>query len=190
MPPTGSISAPSACATLSNRSANSLDSIVSDELADIFTGQVIADGAAPIALAYAGHQFGHFVPQLGDGRALLLGEVVALNGQRFDIQLKGSGHTPFSRSGDGKSSLGPVIREYIVSEAMHHLGVPTTRALAAATTGDLVYREMPLPGGVFTRVASSHIRIGSFEYLASAFEELGSVPCILESGMWHSCILL
>ncbi len=136
-------------------------------LAELFSGQSIPQNANPIALAYAGHQFGHFSPQLGDGRALLLGETLTAKGERFDIQLKGSGQTPFSRKGDGKSSLGPVIREYIVSEAMHFLGVPTTRALAAVATGDAVYRGHRLPGGVFTRVAASHIRIGTFEYFAA-----------------------
>ncbi|MBT3981139.1 MAG: YdiU family protein [Bacteriovoracaceae bacterium] len=136
------------------------------ELAQIFVGKLLPAGSRPIAMAYAGHQFGHFVPQLGDGRAMLLGEVVDPLGKRFDIQLKGSGPTPFSRNGDGKSAIGPVIREYIVSEAMFHLGVPTTRALAAVATGDYVDREEPLPGAVFTRVASSHIRIGTFQYFA------------------------
>ncbi len=145
----------------------SLDSSTESNLCDIFSGNQVPAGAQPIALAYAGHQFGHFVPQLGDGRALLLGEVIDINGTRYDIQLKGSGVTPFSRQGDGKSPLGPVIREYIVSEAMFHLGVPTTRALAATTTGETVYREEALPGGVFTRVASSHIRVGSFAYFAA-----------------------
>lgn len=137
----------------------------SDEPLEALSGNRIADGSEPIAQAYAGHQFGHFVPQLGDGRALLLGEIVAQNGKRYDIQLKGSGQTPFSRDGDGKSALGPVIREYILSEAMHALGVPSTRALAAIETGDVVWRqEGQVPGGVFTRVASSHIRVGTFQY--------------------------
>jgi uncharacterized protein YdiU (UPF0061 family) len=137
-------------------------------LAQIFSGNELPDGTEPIALAYAGHQFGYFVPQLGDGRALLLGEVVSRRtGRRYDLQLKGSGQTPFSRRGDGKSSLGPVIREYILSEAMYHLGVPTTRALAAVWTGESVFRETRLPGGVFTRAASSHLRIGTFEYFAA-----------------------
>lgn len=135
--------------------------------AQMFGGNLVPEGAEPIALAYAGHQFGQFVPRLGDGRAVLLGDIVDKSGNRRDVQLKGSGRTPFSRGGDGKSSLGPVIREYIVSEAMHALGVPTTRALAAVLTGERVYRELPLPGGVLTRVASSHIRIGSFEYFAA-----------------------
>jgi len=139
----------------------------SQTLAKLFTGQTLPSGANPIALAYAGHQFGQFSPQLGDGRALLLGEIISPVGQRFDIQLKGAGPTPFSRNGDGKSALGPVIREYIVSEAMHFLGVPTTRALAAATTGENVYRDHILPGGVLTRVAASHIRVGTFEYFAA-----------------------
>ena len=148
-------------------------------MADLFTGQSLPDSASSIALVYAGHQFGHFVPQLGDGRALLLGEIVTPEGRRYDIQFKGSGQTPFSRNGDGKSSLGPVIREYIVSEAMHFLGVPTTRSLAAASTGDLVYRKQPLPGGIFTRVASSHIRIGTFEYFA-ARNDLRSLKLLVD----------
>lgn len=133
-------------------------------LAETFSGNFIPNGSSPIALAYAGHQFGHFVNQLGDGRAVLLGEVINGENERFDIQLKGSGKTKFSRQGDGRSALGPVIREYILSEAMHALNVPTTRALAAVTSGEDVYRETSLPGGVFTRVAKSHIRIGTFEY--------------------------
>jgi len=137
------------------------------ELAAIFGGARVPEGAAPIAMAYAGHQFGFFNPQLGDGRALLLGEVIDRKGERRDIHLKGSGETPFSRDGDGKAALGPVIREYIVSEAMHALGIPTTRALAAVLTGEEVYRETALPGAVFTRVAASHIRIGTFQYFAA-----------------------
>jgi uncharacterized protein YdiU (UPF0061 family) len=132
-----------------------------------FAGNRVPDGAEPLAAAYAGHQFGHFVPQLGDGRAMLLGEVVAPDGARFDIQLKGSGRTRFSRGGDGRAALGPVLREYIVSEAMAALGVPTTRALAAVSTGEPVYRETMLPGAILTRVASSHIRVGTFQYFAA-----------------------
>jgi uncharacterized protein YdiU (UPF0061 family) len=145
-----------------------LDSLAADEadLARIFSGSSLPAGVQPIALAYAGHQFGHFVPQLGDGRAALLGEVVTDAGRRYDLQLKGSGRTPYSRGGDGKSWLGPVLREYIVSEAMHHLGIPTTRALAAVATGEPVYRETEQPGAVFARVASSHLRVGTFEYFA------------------------
>ena len=139
-----------------------------EQLARIFSGNEIPDGAEPIALAYAGHQFGYFVPQLGDGRAVLLGEVInRRNGRRYDLQLKGSGQTPFSRRGDGKASLGPVIREYILSEALSRMHVPTTRALAAVMTGEAVYRETRMPGGVLTRVASSHLRIGTFEYFAA-----------------------
>src|SRR5579864_7594573 len=131
----------------------------------VLAGNGIPEGAEPLAQAYAGHQFGGFVPQLGDGRALLLGEVIDTDGARRDLQLKGSGPTPFSRGGDGKSALGPVLREYIVSEAMAALGVPTTRALAAVATGEGVMREEgPVPGGVFTRVAASHIRVGTFQY--------------------------
>ncbi|MDB4983682.1 MAG: hypothetical protein JWM82_4434 [Myxococcales bacterium] len=135
--------------------------------AALFAGNVVPEGAASIALAYAGHQFGGFVPQLGDGRALLLGEVVGTDGVRRDIQLKGAGPTPFSRRGDGRAALGPVLREYLVSEAMAALGVPTTRALAAVTTGEPVMREERLPGAVFTRVARSHLRVGTFEYFAA-----------------------
>ncbi|MFA7554015.1 MAG: YdiU family protein [Spongiibacteraceae bacterium] len=144
-----------------------LESLSDEALADLFTGQMIPEGATPIAMAYAGHQFGNFSHQLGDGRAILLGEIVSPQGQRFDIQLKGAGRTPFSRGGDGKAALGPVIREYILSEAMHALGVPTTRALAATTTGDKILREQILPGGVVTRVAASHIRVGTFEFFSA-----------------------
>tara|TARA_B100001123_G_scaffold34974_2_gene36258 strand:+ start:563 stop:2011 length:1449 start_codon:yes stop_codon:yes gene_type:complete len=131
----------------------------------MLAGNAVPEGAEPIAQAYAGHQFGGFSSQLGDGRAILLGELIDTNGARYDLQLKGSGRTPFSRGGDGKSALGPVLREYIVSEAMAALGVPTTRALAAVTTGERVMRqEGPLLGAVFTRVAASHIRVGTFQY--------------------------
>jgi len=130
-------------------------------------GNFIPGNAEPVATVYAGHQFGNWVPQLGDGRAVLLGEIVAADGVRHDIQLKGSGRTPYSRSGDGRAPLGPVLREYIVSEAMAALGVPTTRALGAVTTGQDVIRETRLPGAVLARVAKSHIRIGTFQYLAS-----------------------
>ena len=144
--------------------ANALESI---EGVSIFAGNHIPSGAEPIAMAYAGHQFGNFVPQLGDGRALLLGEVIDRNGQRRDIQLKGSGQTPFSRGGDGRAALGPVIREYILSEAMHALGIRTTRSLAAVTTGEPVFREAALPGAILTRVAASHVRVGTFQYFAA-----------------------
>jgi len=133
----------------------------------VLAGNSIAEGSEPIAQAYAGHQYAGWVPQLGDGRAILLGEVVGTDGQRRDIQLKGSGVTPFSRRGDGKSPLGPVLREYIVSEAMTALGVPSTRALAAVSTGEIVERDTPLPGAVFTRVAASHIRVGTFQFFAA-----------------------
>jgi serine/tyrosine/threonine adenylyltransferase len=125
------------------------------------------EGAEPLAMAYAGHQFGHFTPQLGDGRAILLGEVVTPGGQRVDLQLKGSGRTPFSRGGDGRAAVGPVLREFLVSEAMHALGVPTTRSLAAVATGEWILREEPLPGAVLTRVAASHIRVGTFQFFAA-----------------------
>ncbi|MDR9808671.1 protein adenylyltransferase SelO [Rhizobium hidalgonense] len=135
--------------------------------AAIFSGNLVPEGAEPLAMAYAGHQFGGFSPQLGDGRAILLGEVVDRSGRRFDIQLKGAGPTPFSRRGDGRAAIGPVLREYIVSEAMFALGIPATRALAAVTTGEPVYREEVLPGAVFTRVAASHTRVGTFQFFAA-----------------------
>ena len=143
------------------------DALASPEGALLLAGNALPPGAEPIALAYAGHQFGHFVPQLGDGRAILLGEVVTRAGRRVDVQLKGSGRTPFSRQGDGRAALGPVLREYIVSEAMAALGVPTTRALAAVLTGEPVARDEILPGAVLTRVAASHIRVGTFELFAA-----------------------
>ena len=133
----------------------------------IFSGNVIPSGADPIALAYGGHQFGHFVDQLGDGRAVLLGEVLDLNGKRYDVQLKGSGKTSFSRSGDGRAALGPVIREYILSEAMHALGIPTNRSLALVATGEDVFRGNVVPGAILTRLASSHVRVGTFEFFAA-----------------------
>jgi uncharacterized protein YdiU (UPF0061 family) len=133
----------------------------------MLAGNRVPDGAEPIAMAYAGHQFGHFVPQLGDGRAILLGEVLDRQGHRRDVQLKGSGPTPFSRRGDGRAALGPVLREYVVSEAMAALGIPTTRSLAAVTTGEAVVRETRLPGAVLTRIAASHIRIGTFQFFAA-----------------------
>lgn len=141
--------------------------LASPEGVAVLAGNAIAQGADPIAMAYAGHQFGSFVPQLGDGRAILLGEVVDRGGRRWDIQLKGSGPTPFSRRGDGRAALGPVLREYIVSEAMAALGIPTTRSLAAVATGEHVFRETPLPGAVLTRIAASHIRIGTFQFFAA-----------------------
>jgi len=143
------------------------DLLESPEGAEILAGKILPAGAEPIAMAYAGHQFGHFVPQLGDGRAILLGEVIDKDGVRRDIQLKGSGPTPFSRRGDGRAALGPVLREYVVSEAMFALGIPTTRSLAAVITGESVMRETALPGAVLTRVAASHIRVGTFQYFAA-----------------------
>ncbi len=138
-----------------------------DDSLAVFAGNTTAEGSTPVAQLYAAHQFGHWNPQLGDGRAILLGEVIGTDGIRRDIQLKGSGRTPYSRSGDGRSWLGPVLREYLISEAMHAMGVPTTRALAAVTTGEEVFRETALPGAVFTRVAQSHIRVGTFQVHAS-----------------------
>ncbi len=146
-----------------------LDPVMLDSEAGlaIFSGNAIPEGSEPLAQAYAGHQFGGFAPQLGDGRALLLGELIDTRQQRRDIQLKGSGRTPFSRGGDGKAAIGPVLREYLVAEAMHTLGIPTTRALAAVTTGDEVYRHSALAGAILTRVAASHIRVGTFQYGAT-----------------------
>ncbi|MGF1842195.1 YdiU family protein [Vibrio clamense] len=142
-----------------------------EQLATIFSGNQKLEGAAPLAQAYAGHQFGHYNPQLGDGRALLLGEVIDREGKRRDIQLKGSGRTPFSRSGDGKAALGPVLREYLMSEAMHALNIPTTRALAAVITGEQIWRNQAAIGTIVTRTASSHIRVGTFQYFAANGEQ-------------------
>src|SRR4051795_6135484 len=143
------------------------DRLASPEGVEVLAGRRVPDGAEPIAMAYAGHQFGYFVPQLGDGRAILLGEVVDRGGMRRDIQLKGSGRTPFSRAGDGRAVLGPVLREYVVSEAMAAMGIPTTRALAGVMPGETVMREKELPGAVLPGVAESHIRIGTFQYFAA-----------------------
>ena len=139
----------------------------STEGAAILAGRLIPEGATPLAQAYAGHQFGNFSPQLGDGRALLVGELIDSQGERRDLHLKGSGRTPFSRGGDGKAVLGPVLREYLLGEAMYALGIPTTRALAAVTTGETIRRETPLPGAVLARVAASHLRVGTFQFFAA-----------------------
>ena len=155
------------------------DWLASDEGTAVIAGNVIPEGAEPIATVYAGHQFGSYNPQLGDGRALLLGELTPPGGTRFDLQLKGSGPTPYSRGGDGRAPLGPVLREYILCEALHALGVPTTRALAAVTSGEMVVREGYLPGAVLARVASSHIRIGTFEYL-SAHQDTDSLQLLCQ----------
>ncbi len=142
-----------------------LNTLSKADKADYFSGQKNLPGSQPVACAYAGHQFGHFSPQLGDGRAHLLGEVETENGL-FELQLKGSGQTPFSRGGDGFLALAPALREYLMSEAMFHLKIPTTRILAVVTTGDTVIRNQPLPGAVVTRVAESHVRVGTFEFFA------------------------
>jgi uncharacterized protein YdiU (UPF0061 family) len=141
--------------------------VIEREAAAMFSGNQLPDDANPIAMAYAGHQFGAFVPRLGDGRAILVGELTGRDGILRDIQLKGAGLTPFSRNGDGRAVLGPMLREYLISEAMHALGVPTTRSLAVVTTGEQVYREKALPGAVLTRVAASHVRVGTFQYFAA-----------------------
>jgi uncharacterized protein YdiU (UPF0061 family) len=141
--------------------------VIEQAAAALFSGNQLPDDPNPIAMAYAGHQFGHFVPQLGDGRAILIGELKGREGALRDIQLKGAGITPFSRNGDGRAALGPMLREYLISEAMHALGIPTTRSLAVVTTGEQVFREEVLPGAVLTRVAASHVRIGTFQYFAA-----------------------
>lgn len=142
-----------------------LDTLSSEEMAALFSGSLIPQGTTSLSQAYAGHQFGHFT-LLGDGRAHLLGEHITSDGKRLDIQFKGSGRTPYSRRGDGKAALGPMLREYLISEAMYHLGIPTTRSLAVVTTGEMVVRQSTMPGAILTRVASSHLRIGTFEYAA------------------------
>jgi uncharacterized protein YdiU (UPF0061 family) len=144
----------------------------------VFAGNELPPGAEPIAQAYAGHQFGHFT-NLGDGRAILLGEQLGPDGRRHDIQLKGAGRTPYSRGGDGRAALGPMLREYVISEAMHGLGIPTTRSLAVATTGEVVLRNAPLTGAVLTRVAASHIRVGTFQYAAAVGDDR-LLPALLE----------
>ena len=151
--------------------------------ADIFAGNTLPGGANPISLAYAGYQFGHFA-MLGDGRAVLLGEHVAPDGRRYDIQLKGSGRTPYSRGGDGLASLGPMLREYIISEAMHALGIPTTRSLSVVLTGGVVHRETPLRGAILTRVAASHIRVGTFSY-AVAYGDLADLQALADYTIWR-----
>lgn len=138
-----------------------------NQLPQIFSGGILLAGSQPLAQAYAGHQFGHFQPQLGDGRALLLGEVLDINNRLLDVQLKGSGSTRFSRRGDGKAALGPMLREVIISEALFAMGIPTTRSLAVVSTGEQVHREESLPGAILTRIASSHLRVGTFEYFAA-----------------------
>jgi uncharacterized protein YdiU (UPF0061 family) len=143
------------------------DWLASEEGVQVLAGNRVLETSEPIATAYAGHQFGNFVPQLGDGRAILLGELIDSAGIRRDVQLKGPGRTPYSRGGDGRAAVGPVLREYLVSETMHALGIPTTRALAAVVTGEKVRRETMLPGAILTRVASSHIRVGTFQFFAS-----------------------
>ena len=144
-----------------------VEGLAPQALAAIFAGNQLVPGSVPLAMAYAGHQFGQFVPELGDGRAILLGEVRDRDGRRRDIQLKGAGRTPYSRGGDGRAALGPVLREYLVSEAMHAFGIPSTRALAAVASGEAVYRNGELPGAIVTRVAASHVRVGTFQFFAA-----------------------
>jgi uncharacterized protein YdiU (UPF0061 family) len=147
--------------------------VIEPEAAALFSGNQVPEDANPIAMAYAGHQFGGFVPRLGDGRAILLGEIKGRDGILRDVQLKGAGLTPFSRNGDGRAALGPMLREYLISEAMHALGIPTTRSLAVVTTGEQVLREDVLPGAVLTRVAASHVRVGTFQYFAARGDQDG-----------------
>jgi uncharacterized protein YdiU (UPF0061 family) len=155
-------------AALAAELGQGLEDLDAETLVAVFSGNRVVPGSMPIAAAYAGHQFGQFVPQLGDGRAILLGEVCDRAGRRRELQLKGSGRTPYSRGGDGRAALGPVLREYLVSEAMHALGIPATRALAAVATGEAVFRERgALPGAILTRVAGSHVRVGTFQYFAA-----------------------
>ena len=156
-----------------------LENCADAELARLFSGQQAFAGAEPVALAYAGHQFGHFVPQLGDGRALLLGEIIDPAGLRHDLAFKGSGRTPFARGGDGLAAVGPMLREVLISETLHALGIPTTRALAVVATGNHITREQALPGAILTRTAASHLRVGTFEYFA-ARQDLASVQQLLE----------
>lgn len=144
-----------------------VEGLTDDVLAAIFSGNLAVPGSRPIAMVYAGHQFGQFVPQLGDGRAILLGEARDRSGRRRDIQLKGAGRTPYSRNGDGRAAVGPVLREYVLSESMHALGIAATRALAAVATGEVVFRERPRPGAILARVAASHVRVGTFQYFAA-----------------------
>ncbi|WP_409291347.1 protein adenylyltransferase SelO [Peribacillus sp. SCS-37] len=154
------------------------DVLQSEEAVNILAGNAVPDGAEPLAQAYAGHQFGHFT-MLGDGRAVLIGEQAAPSGGRYDIQLKGPGRTPYSRGGDGRAALGPMLREYIISEAMHALGIPTTRSLAVVATGEAVLRETPLPGAILTRVAASHLRVGTFQY-ASRFASVDDLQALAD----------
>jgi uncharacterized protein YdiU (UPF0061 family) len=158
--------------TLAREIGLELDGVDANTLAEVFAGNLIPEGATPVAMAYAGHQFGHFVPQLGDGRAILLAEVVDSAGIRRDIHLKGSGRTPYSRGGDGRAGLGPVLREYVISEAMHALGIATTRTLAAVSSGESILRDGPTPGAVLARVGTSHIRVGTFEFHAARGNEV------------------
>jgi uncharacterized protein YdiU (UPF0061 family) len=153
--------------TLAEQLGLDIDLLFGEKGLAIFSGQALPAGALPVAQAYAGHQFGGFSPQLGDGRALLLGELAVPQGQRMDIALKGSGRTPFARGGDGKAAVGPMLREYLISEAMHALGIPTTRTLAVVTTGETIRRDRTLPGAIMCRIAASHLRVGTFEFVAS-----------------------
>lgn len=155
-----------------------IDALQSHDGVSIFAGNITPEGSMPIAQAYAGHQFGHFT-MLGDGRALLLGEQITPDGKRYDIQLKGSGRTPYSRGGDGRAALGPMLREYIISEALYNLGIPTTRSLAVVTTGETINRKNDLPGAILTRVASSHIRVGTFQYI-SVYGRIGELQQLAE----------
>lgn len=169
--------------TLARSLGLSAEALSGAEGSEIFSGNRLPDGAKPLAQAYAGHQYGHFTV-LGDGRAILLGEQITPSGARFDIQLKGSGPTPYSRRGDGRAALGPMLREYIISEAMAALGIPTTRSLAVASTGDTIWREQPSAGAVLTRVASSHLRVGTFQWAALQRDE-ASLQRLVDYALWR-----
>jgi uncharacterized protein YdiU (UPF0061 family) len=165
--------------SLANELGLAVKKTETQEIAAVFSGNSVLEGSEPLSLVYAGHQFGYFVPQLGDGRAVLLGEVLDKKGDRYDIQLKGSGKTPYSRGNDGRAALGPMLREYIISEAMHGLRIKTTRSLALGTTGEPVFRDTILPGAILTRVASSHIRVGTLEYF-SAKNDVSSLKLLAD----------
>ena len=174
--------------TLSKNLGLDFSTLTDEHIASIFAGNLLPQGSESIAQAYAGHQFGHFT-MLGDGRAIVMGEHLTPDNRRVDIQFKGSGRTPYARGADGKAALGPMLREYIISEAMHALNIPTTRSLAVVTTGENVIRETPLPGAILTRVATSHIRIGTFQYITK-FGDLKTLEYILIALTQHSSWLV
>lgn len=169
---------------LAGRLGLDVDLLADADSLGVFAGNTVPDGADPAAQVYAGHQFGSYNPQLGDGRQVVLGEILAPDGARFDVALKGSGRTPYSRGGDGRASLGPVLREYLMGEAMHALGVPTTRGLAAVTTGEMVRRQQPETGAILTRVAASHLRVGTFQW-AAARSDRDQLARLVDYALWR-----